>query len=235
MRLSLLELPTAREARKTALRHEARIRPEWERVMNRVMATAIWMKCREHVEAKQALLTAEQFGDIYTFKDHYWATERVGVSAGFYGRILKSLQTRMKKGGMRVIITGSREFSNPFLFQAKLQKFFGRTLPDEILIRCVKGADAMAEFWAMDKNLPVAHYPVKGGRSKTERSRRNTELIAAATHLVAFVQGQDGQTSEVQELVSLAEARQLPVRLVRLDEFGRPLKVSRARTGYGRA
>jgi predicted NAD-dependent protein-ADP-ribosyltransferase YbiA (DUF1768 family) len=220
-RRMLLDLPTAREVRKAATRRDVDIRQDWERIQNRVMETAIWLKCREHVEVKAALLALQDFGGLYRFKDHYWGSGRDGVSVEFYGRVLSSVQSRLKHGGMRVLITGSREFSNQFLFSSKLDAFFKKALPDEVLIGCAKGADAMAEAWALAKYIPVSHYPMKGRRSKTTRATRNSLMIDAATHLVAFAQGEGG---DVSELIEMAKIKALPSRVVQLDAEGRLIK-----------
>lgn len=220
-RQHLMELPTAREVRKAALRRDHHVRPDWERIQNRVMATAVWLKCREHQEVSAALLTLKAFDGIYRLKDHYWGTDRKGVSVGFYGRVLREIQKRLQNGGMKVLITGSREFSNQFLFTSKLNAFFNRAFPDEVLIACSKGADAMAEAWALGHYIPVSHYPLKGGRSRTERIRRNSSVIDVATHLVAFMQGEGG---DVNDLIELAKTKAIPSRIVKLDADGRLIK-----------
>jgi len=217
----LMELPTAREVRKAAGRGDHQIRPDWERIQNRVMAAGIWMKCREHPHVATALSELRETEGIYRFKDHYWGSDRHGVSVGFYGRLLRDVQARLKVGAMRVLITGSRDFSNQFLFSSKLNGFFNRAFPDEVLIACAKGADAMAEAWALENYVPVSHYPLKGGRSRTERDRRNTAMIDLATHLVAFPQGEGG---DVADLIALAKSKKIPGRIVKLDSCGRIIK-----------
>lgn len=218
----LIELPTAREARKAALRHDDKIRPDWERIQNRVMATAIRFKCRESAQVMEALARTAEFDISYPFKDHYWGTDRKGVSVGFYARILQRLQRRVQKGEMRVLITGSPSFTNKFLFMAKLDTFFNRRLPDEVLLTCGKGTDFMAELWALEHHLPAAHFPLRRAQSRSERTKRNSNVIDVASHLVAFQQGQGGQTGE---LIAMAQAQRIPSRIVRIDDTGKLVRL----------
>lgn len=224
LRLAIIELPTAKEARKAAMHHERDARLDWEKIQNRVMATAIWLKCREHKEANEALTNTEHLEQIYRLPDHYWGSTRKGVSVGFYAKVLQGVRARLLKGGMRVLITGSASFTNRFLFTQKLDSFFNRRLPNEIHIGCNKGADWLAECWAIEKHLPVFHYPLKNGRSSTERTRRNKAIIDTCTHLVAFPQGQGG---DVESIIELAAERSIPSRIVRLDDAGSLIRHSR--------
>lgn len=218
-RQHIISLPTAREARKVALKRDADVRHGWEKIQNKVMATAIWFKFAEHDRYAQALLANPELANgAYRFNDHYWGDMRDGVSVGFYRRILLAHREKLRAGVMRVLVTGSAEFSNAFLFQTKLKSIFKLAAPDEFIINCGRGTDALAERWAIAHAIPVRHFPLKGGRSRAERDRRNNEALSAATHAVVFNQG---ASPRMDELIATAKERQIPIRLVRLDSDGK--------------
>lgn len=218
-RQHIISLPTAREARKAALKREADIRPGWEKIQNKVMAAAIWFKFSEHERFAQALLADPHLAEgAYRFKDHYWGDLRDGVSIGFYRRILLAYREKLRSGVMRVLVTGSSDFSNPFLFQTKMKTLLKQTTPDEFIINCGRGADVLAERWAIAHAIPVRHCPLRGSRSHTERERRNREALSAATHAIVFVQG---NSPRIDELLVAAKERQIPTRLIRLDAEGK--------------
>ena len=228
-RQHVMGLPSAAEARKAAARREqTKPRPGWASLQDRVMQAAIWMKIREHSHYANALLESDDFSDAYRFKDHYWGISRKGLSLGNYATLLSTTRDLLRTGSMRVAIAGSRTFINKELHKRKLDAFFARSLPTEILLGCNKGCDDMTERWAIENYVPVRHYPLQGGRSATERLRRNTAMLSEATHLVAFWQD---KTSEVAEVVDLAKSLDLPSRIVHLDSVGavvRAMPISRA-------
>lgn len=218
----IISLPTAREARKAGNRHEGR--EDWNDVRERVMACGMWFKMREYRLWRRQLLVRANAGYIagsYSFKDKFWI-ERTGDDAlSRYDRLLLSVLSRMRGKSMRVLVTGSREFSNAFLFSTKLDSLLSRTTPDEVVIACARGADSMAEQWAMSRLLPVKHFPQAGRAGRPERTERNRLMLGGSTHVIAFWMG---GSPGVGEIVKLAQEMRKPLRLVTLDAQGRVVK-----------
>ena len=230
-RLRIMAMPTAREARKAARKRTDLIRADWEFVRNRVMATAIWLKLAEHDRYAQALLNNEGLAhSAYAFQDHYWGDLRAGVSIGFYRRLLLAYRARRQGGLMRVLVTGSSSFKDFDALSAKLKSLFRNKSPDEILINCDRGADSLAEEWALQNQIPVRHFPLRGSQSKTERLRRADEVLGQATHSIVFWQG---VSPRIAEIVHEIRARAIPLRLFKVDSNGQitavPVKGTRPR------
>lgn len=217
----IISLPTAREARKAGNRHEGR--EAWNDVRERVMACGMWFKMREYkLWRRQLLMLANSGGlnGVYSFKDNFW-NEREEDSLSRYDRLLLSVLGRMRGKSMRVLVTGSREFSNAFLFSTKLDSLLSRTTPDEVVIACARGADAMAEQWAMSRHLPVKHFPQIGRAGRPEMTERNKQMLASSTHVIAFWMG---GSPGIGEIVKLAQGMRKPLRLITLDATGRVVK-----------
>ena len=230
-RQRIMAMPTAKEARKAARKRSDLVRPDWEYVRNKVMATAIYLKLSEHDRYAQALLKDEGLAyKAYAFQDHYWGDFREGVSIGFYRRILLAYRAKRQTGVMRVLVTGSSSFKDYEALASKLKSIFRNKIPDEILINCDRGADSLAEEWALQNQIPVRHFPLRGSQSKTERLRRADEVLSQTTHAVVFWQG---VSPRIAEIVSAVKARTIPLRLFKVDSTGQitaaPLRGARQR------
>jgi predicted NAD-dependent protein-ADP-ribosyltransferase YbiA (DUF1768 family) len=223
----IMSLPTAREARKAGNRHEGR--EDWNEVRERIMACGIWFKMREYRLWRRHLLARANAGELvgaYSFKDKFWVERTGDDTLSRYDRLLLSVLGRMRGKSMRVLITGSREFSNAFLFNTKLDSLLSRVVPDEVVVSCARGADSLAEQWAMSRYLPVKHFPQVGRPGRPEMTERNKLMLASATHVIAFWMG---GSPRVGEIVRIAQDMRKPLRLVTLDAQGRVVKDGKRR------
>ncbi len=222
----IISLPTAREARKAGSRHEGR--EDWNDVRERVMSCGMWFKMREYkLWRRQLLMMANSGGlnGVYSFKDKFW-NELGEDSLSRYDRLLLSVLGRMRGKSMRVLVTGSREFSNAFLFSTKLDSLLSRARPDEVVIACARGADSMAEQWAIARHLPVKHFPQVGRPGRPDMTERNKLMLASSTHVIAFWMG---GSPGIGEIVKLAQDMRKPLRLITLDAQGRIAKTPNGR------
>lgn len=212
LRKAILDANSPREARKLANRKSAIERPNWASLHERVMESGLWMKLREHPHiAKHLAMQPEAADGAYGLPDHFWGSHREGVSQDRYRTLLLRVRDKiLARSTVRVAITGSSTFSNPFLMSSKLNLLFRRTPPDLVLIGCRKGADDLAERWAIEQCLPVRHVPYRGRRSSSERERHSRDLLGKATHLVAFTDGD----AETQQVLSLATQLRCAVRVI---------------------
>lgn len=226
----IISLPTAREARKAARKRLEDVRPDWDLIRNRVMMAAICFKLISHDRYAQALLANPDLANnAYRFQDHYWGDLRDGVSIGFYRRLLNSYLEKRRTGIMRVLVTGSTTFKNEELFNTKLRSLFRKSFPDELIINCEKGSDALAEKWSINNNIPVRHYPLRAGHSKSERLNRINEVLGVATHVIVFWQG---ASPRIAEFVTAAKKRAIPIRIFKISPDGQ--LITPASTARGR-
>jgi hypothetical protein len=95
------------------------------------------------------------------------------------------------KGQLCLAIVGWRGMTNQELFDATMEQFVADYgLPDVVVSGGATGADTMGEKWAKDHNIPTQIYkPVwrnKGVYDKSAGIKRNTDIVNACTHMVAF-------------------------------------------------
>jgi hypothetical protein len=85
-------------------------------------------------------------------------------------------------------IVGYRNFTDWSIFKETLDEFVARHgMPTSIVSGGAKGADAMGEQWARRHNLPIEILkPDWAKYGKSAGIRRNTDIINACTHVVAF-------------------------------------------------
>jgi hypothetical protein len=115
---------------------------------------------------------------------------------------------------MRVIIAGSRTFTNYTKFRARLIHLFSNIPLEQVTIisGTARGADQMGEQFAAELGLNVERYPAEWDRfGKSAGYRRNEVMAAKADALVAFW---DGKSPGTKHMIDLAKARSLNVRIV---------------------
>ena len=223
LRRLVMSMPTAREARKTAMQNATRIRADWPEVHERIMACAVWMKMRERPEYAKALVANPDLArEAYPFLDKHWSNRRPGVTLNRYELLLLQIRDQLLRGTMRVAIVGSRGPWNPFLFQSKVDFLFRRAKPDVLLLGPHKGIDEIATAWAIANLVPVRYLPAKSKPGRSERERQNKEFLRAATHAVVFSRGD----VDTLAFIEAAKAVGRPVKLVSVDANGRPLRGS---------
>lgn len=123
---------------------------------------------------------------------------------------------------VRLIIVGSRKFTDWFEFTSYLEDIFDRYAHRRLFDRievvstgCATGADEMARRWAKCQEIPVleVHHAKWSVRDPKEGPRRNSRLINAALAdgrdvlVVAFV----GEGPGTRDTVAKAKAAGLPV------------------------
>jgi len=121
----------------------------------------------------------------------------------------------------RIIVAGSREFTDYALLDRKLTHVLQRLTPDDtaIVSGLARGADLMGKRWAEEHGFDVLPFPANwyprgksGGLDRRAGYIRNEEMAAIATHLIAFWdQKSHGTFNMIQE----ARARGLKVVVVR--------------------
>jgi hypothetical protein len=89
---------------------------------------------------------------------------------------------------MKLAIVGYRGFTDYHLFKRHLVEFIEQHgEPVEIISGGAKGADAMAERYAKEENLPVVILkPDWKTQGRKAGILRNTDIVARCTHLLAF-------------------------------------------------
>ncbi|HLI50195.1 MAG TPA: DUF2493 domain-containing protein [Thermomicrobiaceae bacterium] len=107
----------------------------------------------------------------------------------------------------RVIVAGSRGITDLNLVERAIQRS-GLTV-DEVVSGGARGVDQLGEQWARQHGLPVRRFPADWVRhGKAAGYRRNEEMAAYATHLVAIW---DGMSRGTKHMIQTAKRRGLPV------------------------
>ena len=85
-------------------------------------------------------------------------------------------------------IVGYRKFTDWKIFKDTLKEFVVRYgMPEQVVSGGALGADAMAEKWAKRYNIPLLILkPDWKKHGKSAGILRNTDIISACTHVVAF-------------------------------------------------
>lgn len=113
---------------------------------------------------------------------------------------------------MKIIIAGSRGFSNYDLLKTKCDYYLSKL--DEVIIVSggARGADSLGERYAREKGYQVEQYLADWNRyGKSAGYRRNAEMAEVADGLIAFW---DGKSSGTKHMIDLMKKKTNLVRVV---------------------
>jgi hypothetical protein len=117
----------------------------------------------------------------------------------------------------KVIVAGSRGFSDYTLLRAKLDALLAGKLADGATVTIVsggaRGADTLGERYAEERGLTCLVMPADWDRhGRSAGYKRNEEMANVANALVAFW---DGRSPGTKHMIDIARQRGLAVRVVR--------------------
>lgn len=113
---------------------------------------------------------------------------------------------------MKVIIAGSRDFSDYTLLVACCDKILSKQKDAEIVSGAARGADQLGELYARDHGHPIKRFPadwVKYGKSAGHR--RNEEMAKYADAAIIFW---DGKSVGTKSMIDLAKKYKLSLRVI---------------------
>ena len=109
----------------------------------------------------------------------------------------------------RVAVVGSRGFSDREKLFADLDRARGEWGDFEVVSGGARGADSLAEEWALARGLPVRVFPADWNRwGKSAGFRRNRTIVENAEVLIAFW---DGESRGTANTIDIAREAGLPV------------------------
>ena len=115
---------------------------------------------------------------------------------------------------MKVIVAGSRTFSDRALAFAKLDRILANVGPGECTIVSggARGADRIGEAYARARGLKCEVFPADWAAGRGAGYERNQRMAAVADALVAFW---DGESRGTADMIRLMQTAGKPVRVVR--------------------
>lgn len=116
----------------------------------------------------------------------------------------------------KVIVAGSRDFSDYLLLCHKCDIFFSKKKPSHIISGNARGADILGKQYAEEHDIPCIVMPAEWDRyGKRAGYIRNQQMLDEADALIAFW---DGRSRGTQHMIDIARDKGIPVRVVRTAE-----------------
>jgi hypothetical protein len=113
----------------------------------------------------------------------------------------------------RIIIAGSRGFSDFPLLYAKCEEVLANISEAEIVSGTARGADKLGEHYASLKGYRVCQFPADWDKhGKSAGYVRNKEMADYADTLIAFW---DGESKGTKHMIDLATERELSVHIIK--------------------
>ena len=112
----------------------------------------------------------------------------------------------------KVIIAGSRDFSNYKLLKEKCDFYLQNKKNIEVVSGKALGADFLGEIYAKNNKYSLKEFPAKWGQyGKSAGYIRNRKMAIYADVLIAFW---DGQSKGTKHMIDLAKKYKLKVKVV---------------------
>ena len=124
---------------------------------------------------------------------------------------------------MKLIIAGSRNFSDYILLKVRCKKFIAANLtkPDEqviIVSGAANGADKLGERFAAENSYSILRFPADWNKfGKSAGYRRNVEMAEKATHCIIFRVG-GAKSKGSTHMYNIAKSHFLITELVDTDD-----------------
>lgn len=119
---------------------------------------------------------------------------------------------------MKVIIAGSRDFSDYKCLERHLEKVqdkYGWNIT-EIVSGTARGADQLGERWAKEHGIPIKRFPADWTNyGKSAGYRRNVQMAEYADALIAFNLNNSKGTNH---MINIAKERKLKGYVVRIND-----------------
>ena len=113
----------------------------------------------------------------------------------------------------RVIIAGSRDFSDYELLESSMDKLLSN-INEDIVVVCgmARGADSLGERYAISREYEVNYFPAEWSTyGRSAGYKRNVQMAQNADALVAFW---DGESRGTKHMIDIAHRYNLKVRVV---------------------
>ena len=112
---------------------------------------------------------------------------------------------------MKIIIAGSRSFSDYDFLREVCDKYLKELSCVEIVSGTANGADILGERYAKQKGFPVKKFPANWELGKKAGYLRNKQMAEYADGLIAF---HDGTSKGTKHMIVLAKERKLKIRVI---------------------
>jgi hypothetical protein len=114
---------------------------------------------------------------------------------------------------MKVIIAGSRGFSNFKFMTEAMDKILSRQTEVEIISGTANGADKLGEAYAKMRNFNIIRMPADWTKyGKSAGYKRNVKMASIADAVVVFW---DNQSKGSKHMIDIAKERNLPLRVIK--------------------
>lgn len=112
----------------------------------------------------------------------------------------------------RVVVAGSRDFSDYNKLSAELNKFLKGKKNVVIISGTARGADRMGEQYASEHGYKVERFPAEWGvYHKGAGPIRNMQMVETADAVVAFW---DNQSSGTRNIIDCARQKHIPYKVI---------------------
>jgi len=113
---------------------------------------------------------------------------------------------------MKVIIAGSRDFTDYLKLSQACDNLLKNQKTIEIVSGKARGADSLGEKYAKERGYKIIEFPPDWSKGKGAGYQRNVEMAQYADALIAFW---DGKSKGTNHMINIAKNKGLKIRIIR--------------------
>lgn len=195
-----------RLGRKIKLRHD------WDSIKDDIMLKLVRIKFRDSYLKQLLIKTGQQeLIEGNYWNDTYWGVcKNVGLNK--LGKLL--MQVRLEINSFKVIIAGSRTFTNFKFLTTQLDHLLSQQSNITIITGMAKGTDTLAVEYANLRNYPIIKMPADWNKfGKSAGYIRNIEMAKIADACVCFW---DSKSKGTEHMISQSQKFKLKLKIVKI-------------------
>lgn len=116
----------------------------------------------------------------------------------------------------KVIVSGTRSFSDYHLLRDKLDDFFQNKKDIELVVKAKGPVEVVVSQYAMDKGLNVKYFKLSKKDSKANKKKREKDMVEYADAIIVFWNGKSQGTKRI---LDFADKKGIPTAVVRYDSI----------------
>jgi len=193
---------------------------DWDEQRVNIMYELLCDKFFHNEKLRVALrdLQDEMIVEDNQWGDTFWG-QCNGEGYNMLGRLLMDIRKDIRKTDFhkKIIVAGSRGFTNYQLMCLKLDYYFDECTPT-IVCGEARGADSLGRKYAEERGLKIMSFPADWSKGKNAGYIRNEEMAKVADGLVAFW---DGSSAGTKHMILTMRKMNKPTRVIKYVPAGR--------------
>jgi hypothetical protein len=182
IRESIIQSPTAAEARKTAERFKERRRLDWRNVRSSIFKSGLMMAAEQNFDILEKMREISKLTSLEVGSEFQSGQKICGYPLSWYFGLTWEASDAVINRPLRLLIAAGRniEYSDR---KTQVAKFVGVSPVTQVLVPITKETSIIGEEYAMQNNLPVRYFYSRKGKLSPSLA---SEIVGNSSQILVF-------------------------------------------------